>query len=133
VILRISRNSDLTTIGEDLFPFRHRGFGVIGSLRMNRRFQDIKDTRHIAFIEHHNMIHTPKRRDKSDALVLIEDRSVVTLESPDRAIAVDRNDKHIAQLASAFQVSNVANVENVEASIRKDNFPSGHQGREFFE
>jgi hypothetical protein len=45
----------------------------------------------------------------------------LTLQFPDRPVAVDPHNQHTAVLAGAFKVPNVADVEQVKASIGEDN------------
>jgi hypothetical protein len=63
------------------------------------------------------MIHASKRRDKSCAFAFVEDGTIRAFDCTDRAVTVDRHDKGISQLPGAFEISHMADMQNVEAAI----------------
>ena len=117
VILAIARYSNLTTIGPNALALGYRLLGIIRAFGMNSRPKYIEHAPDIRLIEHHDMIYASKRRDKSCAFAFIEDGTIRAFDCADRTVTVDRHDKSIAQLTGAFEISHMANVQNVKAAI----------------
>jgi hypothetical protein len=73
MILRISSNPNLPAVSQNLLALGDRSLGVVCAFGVNRGPQNFQNASHVGLVEYHHMIHAPKRRDKSNALVLIQD------------------------------------------------------------
>ena len=79
--------------------------------------------------EHHDVVNRLKCGNDFRALVRRNDRSSGTLQRRDRPIVVDGNDQTIRFSRRTAQVSNVTDVQQIEASIRKSDAPTLRRGR----
>jgi hypothetical protein len=133
VVLRIARDSYFTAIRPYAIPLWYGIFSIVRAFGMDPRTKYFEYTGDIGFVKHHYIIHTPEGGDKSGAFLLIQYGALRTFDRPDGAVAVDRNDQGIAQLASALKVAHVANVQNIEAAIGENNTFSAQDVRQFFQ
>lgn len=133
MVLGISGDPDLTSIREDFFPFRHARFSVIGAFCMNRGLKGVENAVDVRLIKDHNMIHTPKCGNKRRSFILIQDRAPGSFQAANRPVAVDRHNERIAQCACTFEIAHVADVENIEAAVGKDDLLSLKHSGEVFE
>src|SRR4029079_11374820 len=100
---------------------------IIRAFGMNGRPKYIEHAPDIRLIEHHDMIHASKRRHKSCAFAFIEDRTIRSFDCADGLVTVDRHDKSVAQLPGAFEISHMADMQNVKAAIgENDGFAFEH-------
>ena len=66
-------------------------------------------------------IHAGERSDDGGPLLLRDKRAPRTFEFSDRAVAIQPDDKEVAEPASALEIGDVAKVHQVETPIRGDN------------
>src|SRR5205085_8458376 len=71
-------------------------------------------------VENDDVVNGAQGRDRLGALALRYEGASVALETLHLFVAVDRDDKHVAERASAFEVSDVPDVKEVEAAVGED-------------
>lgn len=133
MILRISRNAYPAPVSQHLVSFRHRSFCVVRALRVYCRPKNVEDPRYIGLIEDHHMIHTPQRGDKGNALLLVQNGTSVALEGTHGTVTVYRDHEHLSKGPCPFKVAHVADVKNIETSVRKNRVLSCDKRGQFFQ
>jgi len=121
MIFSIPDNLHFAAVRENVFAFRHGFFRIVGSLGVNRRFQDIDDSYNVRFIEQHDVIDALQRRNQDHAFVFVENRTSRVLDGPNGDVAVDRDNQRISQGLCSFQIPQMTNMEYVETTVRQDN------------
>src|SRR5438105_3168732 len=99
---------------------------------MYRRAKYVEHPRNVRFIEEHNMINTTQRRNQRHAFVLGKNWPAFILDQTHGFVAVEGNDQHVSQGARVFEVSQVPNMENVEAAVRENDSFSLQPRRQIF-
>ena len=97
------------------------------------RPKNFEDSRYIGLIEDHNMIHTPQRGDKGNALLLVQNGSSGTLEGTHGTITVYRDHEHLSKRLCPFKVAHMADVKNIETSVRENRVLSCDKRGQFFQ
>jgi hypothetical protein len=133
VILRIACYSNLATIRSDEFALRHRVFTVVGAFGMNCRPKYIEHAPDIRFVEHHDMIHASKRGNKSCAFTFVENGTIGSFDRADRPITVNRHDKSIAEFSGSFEIADMPDVQNIDASVGENHGFTFQHSRQYFQ
>ena len=115
--------------GEYFTAFGNSLLRVIGTLGVNRGTQNVEYMRDVGLVKNDNVVYSTQRRNKRYAFLFIQDGPARILDQAHGCIAVDRNNQHIAQSTRALQISQMSDMENVEAPICKHNFLSLNQLR----
>jgi len=81
----------------------------------------------VRFVEQYHIIDTAQRGDHFRPLSILDDRPIRRLiQTPDRRIAVDGDDKQVAQVFRSQEVARMAHVHKLEAAVGEhDTFPLG--------
>jgi hypothetical protein len=75
------------------------------------------------FMENHYGVHAPQRRKNLRALAFRKDWPALTFKLPNAGIAVQPNDKNIAEFARLFQTANMPRMQKIKAAIRENDAP----------
>jgi hypothetical protein len=132
VIFRIACDPNLATIGQYLIAFGYAPLRIIRPFGVYGRVQYVQHARHVRFIEDNNMINTTQRRDERHAFVLGKNRPPLILDEAHGFVAVDGDHEYISQGPCMFEVSQMPNVENVEAAVRENDFLPFETRRQVF-
>src|SRR5215831_1969201 len=133
MIFGIAGDPDRASVCRHSIAFGNRLFSIVGSLSMHCRTQDVEHSRDIGFIEDDNIIHTSECRDKLDALMFIENGPARIFDQAHGMVAVDGNDEYVTKSPRAFEVAQMTDMQNIEASVRKHHFLPCNERRQFFE
>jgi hypothetical protein len=98
--------------------------GVVGALAVHFGLQQQQQTLDGSVAEHHDVVNRLKCGNDFRALVRWNDWSPWTLQRGDRPIVVDGNNEAIRFSRRTAQVSNVTDVQQIEASIRESDSPT---------
>ena len=72
------------------------------------------------FVEYRNIVHTRKAREDLRPLLLRKDGTLRTFQASNRAITVHTDDQYIPQRFGLLQITDMAEMEKVEATVGKD-------------
>ena len=133
MILRISRNAYPAPVRQHLRSLRHGSFRVVRALRVYCRAKNFEDLRYIGLIEDHHMIHTPQCGDKGNAFLLVQNGSSGSLEGTYGTVTVYCDHEHLSESLCPFKVAHVADVKNIETSVRKNRVLSCDKRGQFFQ
>lgn len=97
------------------------------------RAKNFENPRDIGLIEDHHMIHTAQRGDKGNAFLLVQNGSSGALEGTHGAVTVYRYHEHLSKRPCPFKVAHVADVKNIETSVRKNRVLSCDKRGQFFQ
>ena len=122
MIFRIARDPNFTAVRQNLIAFGYAPLRVIRAFGVDRRAKYIKDPGNVRFIKKNDMINATQRRDQRHAFVFGKNRPASILDRPHRFVAVDRDDEYISQGTCVFEVSQVPDMENVEATVSENDF-----------
>src|SRR5262249_17742851 len=89
--------------------------------------------RHIRFIKQCDVIYAPQRRDQGHAFLLSHYRPAGIFDETYGFIAVYRDHEYVSHFPGCLQVSEVSDMKDVEAAIRKNDLLSFEQCGQFFE
>jgi hypothetical protein len=92
------------------FPLRDSFLGVVRSFAMNVGTEFPQNALCCHFIKDHNVVDAFQSCDKLATRLGVENRSTRTLESGNRAVAVDSDHQNIPLLPGALQVAHVSHV-----------------------
>src|SRR5207245_1762396 len=87
---------------------------------VNVRTQLFEQSFDIRFGEEHNVIHRPERGNDLGASIFIENRAACSLEVAYAGIGIHTDNEDVAYAASAFQITNVADVERIKTAVGED-------------
>src|SRR5262249_24978058 len=120
----------LSSVCQHFVSLRYGLLRVVGPFCMDRRSEHFEHIRYIRLIEQNNMIDTPQCRNEYYSFCLGEDRTPRVLNLTHRFIAVHSNDEYVSQLPSIFKISQMTDMQNIEAAIGQNHFLPGHQRRQ---
>src|ERR1044072_7017026 len=123
MIFRVANDRDLAAVRAYHVAFRYGFSCVICAFGMNIRFESEQQLFNCRLIEN---------RDVSNNLGAVwrrQDGPARSFLNRDLFVRVDADDKYIAQLASAREITNVAYMKDVETAISKNDSSSRIPGR----
>jgi len=125
VIFRIANDHDLASTGHNFVVLRDALGGVIRTLgvKVGPDFPD--DCAHVFFRKNKYRVDICERGENFCPLVGGHQWAAFAFQCTDGVVAVDGNHKLSAQLARRVKVANVADVEQIEASIGERDAMSG--------
>jgi hypothetical protein len=94
---------------------------VVATFDVNVRSHNGQESVGTLLGENDDGIDARQRGEDGGTLTLRDERSSRSLEFTDRAVSVEADDKEIAKLARALQVTDVTEMKEVEAAVRADN------------
>ena len=89
--------------------------GVHVGMNFREKFPDIETA------EKYNVIHRAHRGDELRASCFGQNWAARALENPSAVIGIERDDKHVAFAARAFEITHMADVQHVKNAVRQDN------------
>jgi hypothetical protein len=100
---------------------RKQGFGtIIAAFDIDIRSHGGKESMGAGLWEDDHGVHAGERGEDGGALSLRDERTPRTLEFADGAVAVQANNKEVPKLAGALEIGYVAEVQQVETTVRGD-------------
>ncbi len=112
-------DTDAQTIGNCAFRDIFRG--VVRALRVNIRPQLFEQGFDVRLGKKQNKIDIAQRRDQLGASLLIENRPARALQASDARIRIDGNDERVAFAFGSGQITNVTDMQRIEAAVRQYN------------
>src|SRR5579872_1745477 len=123
-------NSDISAPRLHFAGSHHVRGIVVAPLHQDIRLRSNDQLQRRGLIENNDGVDSSKCSQYAGALVLAYDGAGRSLQSTHRGIAVDGNDKLVAEASRLLQQRDVADVEQVETAIREDDaFPAGSPHR----
>ena len=101
------------------FPFRHGVGRLVGTLRVKIRPDRIHQFFDGRLVKYCHQINAAKRSDDLRAFILRHKGSVLSLQFSCLPVRIDTHNEYIAYRLCSFQISDMADVEEVEAAVRK--------------
>src|SRR5262249_25219052 len=80
-----------------------------------------------------DIVHTPQRRNERNALVLPHDRPAGVFNQSNGLVAVHCDNEYVSEFPGRLEISEMSDMEDVEAAIRKNDFLVFQQCRQVFE
>src|SRR5688572_19475615 len=105
MLLRISSDPHLPSIGEDFLPLWNTLFGVVGPLGMDRRSQHVQHTTNCRLIEDDHIVHATKCRKNRYTFTFTHDWPTRAFDLANGSVTIDRHNQYIAELAGTLQIS----------------------------
>ena len=93
--------------------------GVVGAFAVHVRRDETQQPLDVRVGEHDDVVDAAEGGDELGALRRRQDRTPFTFQRRDRCIVVDRDDQAIGFLGGGLQVAHVADVQQIEAAVRK--------------
>jgi hypothetical protein len=121
MVLGIAHDANNPSQGLHYFPLGDSLLGVIRSFAMYIGTELSQNTFGVWFIKDHHEVDALQSCDEFAARFGAENRPSRTLESRDRAVAVDPNHQNVAMLSGSLQVTHMPNMQQVEATVGKGN------------
>ena len=106
-------------------PLWHRLSRVVGTFGLDVGMKFADELANIGLGKYDNCIDVGESREDFGALVFGHVRASITLELTDRLIGIYCDDQLPAKFPRGFQISHVADVQNVETAVGKDDFLAG--------
>src|SRR5260370_30541861 len=108
--------------------FRH-GFGrIVSSFGVDVRAKFFQKSFDVRLGEQDDKIHAAKCGNELRAGILIEDGTAGTLEMADAGICIHAHDENVPFAPGAFEITNMRDVQGVEATVGKNNSPAAAIG-----
>src|SRR5579885_1629920 len=120
MILRVADDADATAVGDYNPAFGHGLLGVVRPLGVNVGAEREQEFAHRRLVEDRHVVNGAEGRDRLGPLAFGDERAAFALEPTHLLVAVDRDDQKVAERASAFEVADVADVQEVEAAVGED-------------
>ena len=92
----------------------------VAALDEDVRPQPADERQRRVVVEHGDVVDGLQRREQGHAVVLVHDRPGRAFQAPDRGVAIDRDDQHVAARLGLRQRVDVADVQQVEAAVGED-------------
>src|SRR6267154_690609 len=99
---------------------RHSLRRVIGALGVHIGVQIFQQSFDVGLGKDHDIIHDAKRGDELRPGILTKDGTVGPFEIADARIGIHTDNEDVPFAASAFEITNVPDMERIEAAVRKD-------------
>ena len=119
VVFRIPDDPGLDTQTLRQLPLGNAVLGVIRALAMDVRTKGLEERPHGSLLENHDIVYRLQRGHELRPASLVQDRTARALELPHRVVPVDGDHEHIALLRGSLEIAHMADVQQIEASIRK--------------
>src|SRR5215212_2614240 len=100
--------------------FGHRFLRVVRPLGVNVWAQREQKFGHGRLVKDRHVVHRAQRRDRLGALALGDVGAALALQVPHLLVGVYADDEQVAERARGFEVSHVADVQEVEAPVCED-------------
>ena len=120
MVFRIADNSDADAEAISNGAFGDRVGCVIGALGMDVGAKLLEQLFHVGLGENDHVIHDAKGGDQESAGVFVEDGAAGAFERADAGIGVDADDEEVSLFLCAGEITNVANVQGIEAAVGED-------------
>lgn len=120
MMFRITDDSDAAATFPHDFGLGHSVSAVIGAFGVNVGPEFADQGAHIQLRKNYDGIHVGESGQDLCPLVIGRQGPTIALQSTDRGIGIDRNDKSAAQLLGGMQVANVTDVQEIESAVGQD-------------
>lgn len=121
MILWISDDGRPAAVAADGVPLGHCLDRVIGAFTVHIRFQNSQQLADVQLRKYDDVIDRSQRADELSSIGRREYRTARPLELTHRFIVIDRNDQPIGFRLRTFQITNMANMQQVEAAVGQGN------------
>ena len=121
MVLRIADYGGATTVLLDNLALGYRVDGVIGALAVHVRSQRLQQGTDGQLRKDDDVVHAAKRGDQFGSIGRGHDRPARPLELTHHIVVIDADDEQIRFIRGGFEVSHVADVQQVEAAVGKGN------------
>src|ERR1700722_7786205 len=118
----IANNGDANAEQRRHFALRNRVHGVVGSFGVDVRLKFAQQRFHIELIENNDVVDGFERGDQGSTRALGQDWSTFTLQFARSGVGVNADDEQVAFGPSCLQITNVADVQQIEHAIREHDF-----------
>ena len=113
MVLRISDNHHATAVGDYDARFRDAFRSVVGAFALNVGAEPAEKSRRRSIREHRDVVDDAQRCDELSALELRHHGAPLTLELPNRRVAVECNDEYVSDVQGEdLDLSNAVDVGN---------------------
>src|SRR6516162_1865313 len=117
MVLRIAHDANNPSQGLHDFSLGDSLLGVIRSFAMYIGTEISQNTFGVELIKDHCIVDALQSGDEFAARFGAEKRPTRTLESCDRAVAVDPHHQNLALLSGSLQVTHMSHMQQVEAAV----------------
>ena len=120
MIFRVTDDADSPAVGVYHVAFGDVLLCVVCAFGVDvgaKRQQEFGDGR---LVEDYDVVNCAKGRDRLGSLALRDEGAALAFESVHLLVAVYADDEEVAEVASAFEVADVPDVQEVEAAIGED-------------
>jgi len=114
---RQERNFAAGLFDDAAFFLVERFQGVISAFDVDIGCGDGEKSTGGFFRENANGIHALQRRQNEGAVLFVVHRAIRTFQLLDRVVAADADEQEIAEVASAFEIRDVAEVKDIETAV----------------
>jgi hypothetical protein len=124
VLFLVTDNDRAAAIGLHDAALRNGIDSVVGTLAVHLGLQQQQQALGGSVAEHHDIVDRLKCGNDFGPLARWHDRSPRALQRGDRSIVVDGNDEAIRLSRGTAQVSNMSDVQEIEASVGESDSPT---------
>jgi hypothetical protein len=124
VVFRIAHNGNPPATGNYYLAFGNIFLGIVGAFGVNVRPQQAYKLGDIRGVKDRNRINVTERRQNFRTLIARNARPAFAFESPGACVGIYGHNQPAAQLPGSAQITDVAHVKKIKASIGQDDLVS---------
>jgi hypothetical protein len=125
MILAITHNRDPAAAGQDHIPLRYGVLGVVSAFGVDIGAQDLDQSADVRCIEDGYGIHILQGSQDLSPFNAGSAGAIFALEGANAGIGIYRHHDPAAQLFCPTQIANVADMQQIKASVRKNDLIAG--------
>ena len=125
MIIRIADVGDAAAVAADHVTLGDRVERVVGAFAVNVRTKRLEQRTNGRLWKDDHVVDEAERGDQFGAVGGSQNGPPLSFQRPDRRVVIDRNNQLVGFLRSSGEVANVADVQQVEAAVRKRHRPAG--------